>query len=181
MKLELFLLLATAVSPMKKYSLPSDLIPPAPKKCQVENVKPGCITVVEPFAPIEYYKPDNSFIVFRSGNEMPQILYISGEEWHVIEVSTSDLPTNKKNYTVLARTYCDEHVIRYKSLEPVSVLKVAILHEIFHAGTCTHTPKWWNSEDDTDDGHPGIYRLGPFMYSLLRDNPALATWIATNN
>jgi hypothetical protein len=134
-------------------------------------------------APVFTYDPPKetpTTIYFTGDNGMPTVLYINGETWSIKKVTSSDeLSPASANFTTLATTYCSSKTIKYISTYPsLNMLRVNMMHEIFHAGACNHNAKWWNSTDDSNEGHPGVYNLGVFMYQFLHDNPDFAEWVA---
>jgi len=114
-----------------------------------------------------------SYLPGLNPDGVPNSLMINGEQWSVEQVSSFKSPRT------LAETYCNEKMIAYIRESDARRLKINLMHEVFHAGDCLHGgDKWWNSEHPTNSVHPGIYHLGEFMSSFLRDNPQFANWEA---
>lgn len=107
----------------------------------------------------------------------PSTVLIDGHEWRL--ESREYMPILDDGSGTLGMTYCDQHLIIYKPRQ--YDLRKTIIHELFHAGTCTDGDvdnTYWNSESKADEHHIGIYRLANFMTNLLRNNPKLAKWLA---
>lgn len=110
---------------------------------------------------------------------IPNTLWINGQSWSVVRVaiydSNLDKPTDKTWTGVDAETYCEHRTISYAQSVDRQMLRVNLMHEVFHAGACLHGgAAWWNSTDL--DKHPGIYHLGEFMAIFAHDNPEFMRW-----
>jgi hypothetical protein len=120
---------------------------------------------------------------FLNPDGVPEEVMIDGEKWDIIHVDHFDEAEKYKPGQRFggdqAETYCAERTIAYVSNEDKTELRVDLMHEIFHAGACGHGgDTWWNSIHPTSTYHPGIYHLGEFMATFLRDNPQFAMWEA---
>lgn len=112
---------------------------------------------------------------------IPAELVINGEVWSVVRVDHFNDADDKKpgEYFngIQAQTFCAEKTIAYIRAEDQRRLHENIWHEIFHAAACSHGgDTWWNSENPTEDEHPGIYHLGEFMSIFSHDNPRFVEW-----
>ncbi len=111
--------------------------------------------------------------VLQDFNEdgIPVVLYIDGLEWRVFRVGVLVNPKN------MAETNCETHTITYKPMNSRGMLKNSLLHEVFHAGACSHGGNdWWNSGKEPND-HPGIYHLADFTYEFSQTNPEFIDWL----
>lgn len=119
----------------------------------------------------------------KTPDGIPSILLINGQEWHVERVMAFNdalkyKGSGKSFSGIQAETYCKEKTIVYIETDDINVLKINIMHEIFHAGDCLHGgDTYWNSEHPTSSVHPGIYHLGEFTAVFLKDNPEFALWM----
>lgn len=113
---------------------------------------------------------------FRSDG-VPTTLLINGEQWWIFHVDHFTDGTADKTGSIMAETDCQNKIITYISSPNPAILKVNIMHEVFHAGDCLHGgDTYWNSEKPNGEDHPGIYHLGQFMSVFLHDNPQFAAW-----
>jgi hypothetical protein len=120
---------------------------------------------------------------FISEDGVPNHVTINGELWTIVHVNnfTADIHHKYGEYFsgIGGETFCSNKTIAYISSNDMRVLKINIMHEIFHAGDCYHGgDTWWNSEKPSRNSHPGIYHLGEFMATFLHDNPQFAAWEA---
>lgn len=117
---------------------------------------------------------------------VPTTLIINGEQWTVVQVDHFDdaekYKAGERFGGVQGQTFCENKTIAYIPAENRALLKVNLMHEVFHAGDCLHGgDTWWNSEKPTDENHPGIYHLGEFMSAFAHDNPTFMEWQADRN
>lgn len=114
---------------------------------------------------------------------VPFHITINGELWSIVHVNNFNSDSHHKYGEYFSgtggETFCENKTIAYDSSADARLLKINIMHEIFHAGDCLHGgDTWWNSEHPTRTDHPGVYHLGEFMATFLHDNPQFAMWEA---
>jgi hypothetical protein len=115
---------------------------------------------------------------------VPAELTINGERWSLVMINHfNDVDLTKKavDDPRMAQTDCKHRTISYIVTQDPERLRINLMHEVFHAGACLHGgDTFWNSAavDDPKNPHPGIYHLGDFTATFLRDNPSFATWEA---
>jgi hypothetical protein len=114
----------------------------------------------------------NHYYAARNSDGAPKHVYINGEMWIIVQVSSID-PDR-----IAAETFCRNKLIVYVNAEDPTELRENLWHEIFHAaGVCAHgSDDWWNSPHDADAGHEGIYHVGLFMGPFSMANPDFMEW-----
>ena len=127
----------------------------------------------------DYQPSSNLHEQVRASTEggVPTTLLINGEQWWVFQVDHFNDGSNEKSGSIMAETDCANKLITYIPSQNPAVLKVNLMHEVFHAGGCLHGgDRYWNSEKPSDVDHPGIYHLGQFVAVFLHDNQQFAAW-----
>lgn len=122
--------------------------------------------------PNRWSEQDESF------DGLPTIVFINGQKWSLEAVDK--IKNQDPSTFIYGETVCEKHVIFYTRVsQPIMETHDTIMHELFHAGACTHGgATWWNSKSDVGDDHQGIYNLGHYTAQLFHDNPELAAWLA---
>lgn len=120
----------------------------------------------------------------KNSDGVPMHVIIDSQEWTIAKVDAFDDAVqcaHKKNvdcsFGIQAETYCNRKFISYINTEDPYILRMNLMHEIFHAGACSHGGDvWWNSVDPDRTEHPGVYHLGEFMSVFAHDNPTFMKW-----
>lgn len=113
----------------------------------------------------------------KYGDSSTHFLFIRGNRWtlEVTEQSPFDIFSNAYGFTD-----CKARKITLKSNLDYTTQRDAIIHEVFHAGTCDTNGKahnlYWNSS--TEISHEGIYRISDYLTQILHDNPEFTNYLA---
>lgn len=122
---------------------------------------------------LAFEKKDKPPVLFANTSE--QLLFIRGQRWSV-QIQDNVFFRLSGAYGI---TDCKRKVIYLEPNLEYMAQRDALLHELFHAGTCDEAGvihnKFWNSE--SEEGHEGIYKISDFMTSLLHDNPELGRYL----
>lgn len=114
---------------------------------------------------------------YWNGNHMPGLIEVRGEKWRVVTEDPADMPGGAY-LGLYGYTDCDQKAIFILQDIPEGTKREALIHELFHAGSCKEKEQnfYWNSKSQL--GHEGIHRIGSFLADLLHENPELTEYLA---
>ena len=113
-----------------------------------------------------------SFNLALNEDGVPMLLNINGEMWGVVRAKSFE------DSELAGVAFCQAKAIAYLPSDAMSVVRETLVHEVFHAGACTHGgDTWWNSENPNSIHHEGVYRLGSFWTGFARANPEFMEWL----
>lgn len=120
---------------------------------------------------------DNPPPVAIQTTPMPNHVYVRGHEWNIVRDPYDDAILDMRSEAGETDCKRQDIFIRSHMIEPEQ--RNALLHELFHAGTCEDGDVYnlyWNSTSEAT--HEGIYRIADYLSDLLHENPDLTKYLA---
>jgi hypothetical protein len=140
-------------------------------KIQLMKASPNWVDFTK-FTPVENGRGEQySVITHDEVTGVPTMVNINSEQWSIVHVKKF----NQDN--VDGQTFCQNKTIAYLYDANPMDIRDTIIHEIFHAGACSHGgDKWFDCAVVTQSKHKCIYNMADFMTNFALTNKNFMEW-----